>query len=318
MNDLDPELRERIVEKRFWEQVLVDYDFTDPEFCQDIFAEGADDWLSPEALGLATTTLRDRQWFRNPPGIEGIGSCVQKMRPGVLSSHAVKVVIKKEEYIIELPEVTVQVDTKQYETMLMNASDKETEFLRVFGRCLAYCYRLGLQVGKLATIAMQRMKWKWSTIERLQENAKKFCHLVKTTDEWLAGWFERAAAKCNTMKQIDILVDVYTWAAMHNTRQPRINKVAVADRVGCTRTSIINLFKKLENAGLLVEQPEKFTYDYVAGRPNSEARIINLDSDQVNRWVNYEKLPSPDRSEERRTEKQRKLAVLANNGYWRG
>lgn len=314
--ELDPALRERIEQKRFWNQMLAEYDFTNIEFCQEIFADGYDDQLSPEALAIATTTLRDRKWAETPKYIEDIGSCGTPWKPGVLPAHLVEITVNKKSQLVELPEVRVEIDTKQYETMLKLAPKRETDFLRVYGRVLCYCYRLGLPVGRLSAIAMERTGWKLSEHERLQENAKKYSHLVATTDMWLADWFTKASAYCNTMSQVDILIDVYVQAAKYNTRQPRINKLAVSDRTKANRTVIRRLFLRLVSAGLMIEQPEKYTYEQIKGRPNSEARIVNLDPMQQNRWNRYEALPSIDRSAI--AENRQVVNFLRKNGQWMG
>lgn len=307
---------EKMFEKKFWDQAIADTDWT-PEYCEEFLADDISRHCSIEYLATATSYLQDVKSSKTKRVIPNISSCDQKIEvlPGTLLSHMVSYQIKGEQRLLELPEVQVQIDDKPYVTLLRGVRQNtsgigkfEDDFLRAFGRSLAYCIRLAIPTGKIITVAMEEMHWKWDVIQRFKENAEKYAFLIRTEDYWLADWVERAAAICNTQQQVDVLAWIYCRAATFNTRQPRICKKTLSDQTGISRGSIRNLFDKLEKNGLMVQQPEG--YRTVNGVVKSEARIVNLDPKQVNRWIFYEKLPTIDRSKEKKERKAAKLEKL--------
>jgi len=314
---IDNDLLDRILEKRFWDKTLEDTVWT-PDFCHEFLESEESLHCSSEYLASASSYMNDLKNKKKKLYIPNISSCEQKLdtvEPGVLMSHAIRYEIKKQEYLLELPEVRVKVDDKPYVTRLQNVRNNtssngkfEADFMREFGRALAYCYRLDISTGNICTVAMREMKWKWEVIQGFCDNAQKYKTLVRTEDYWLAEWVERAAAVCNTQQQVDILLWIYIQAATYSTRQPRICKKTLADQLGIGRPSVRNLFNKLEKNGLLNEQPEG--YRNTSAGPKSEARIINLDPEQANRWMFYEKLPAIDRSKDRKETKKTRIESL--------
>jgi len=235
---------------------------------------------------------------------------------GHLENHLVEVEIKKQQYIIELPEVEVWKNPVSYITRMKQAEPGKVKLELL--RCLAYCYRYGMPTGLVVTEAMKH-GLKWQEIERIKDKARKNATKVTTIDVPLREWFEQAVVYCNSLTQVDVLVWIYKEAATYTTMQPVICKSRLAGQVGCDRKVVRRLVDRLEKVGILQQAPETMkTYDHAAGLPLSNPRILNLDPRQPGRWWFMETVPGPDRSIERKTEKQRKLAVLANNGYWRG
>lgn len=305
---IEPELLDKIIWKSFWDRMIEETVWT-PEFVQDFFDSDEHLHCSAEFLATAHSYQDDLVYNFNAPK-PNISSSGQKFTPGILNSHAVQYEIKNQKQLLELPSIEVTVDAKPYITLLQSVkqnsssvSKVESDFIKAFGRSLAYCYRLGLATGPLSVVAMREMGWKWETIDRFKAEAKKYAGRVATVDSWLAGWVERAAVVCNTQQQIDILVWVYCQAAQFNTRQPRICKSTVGLELGVSRKSISNLFQKLEKHGLMVQQDEERVVRN--GELLSNARIVNLDVEQPNRWTFYApQWPAPDRSKEARMRKQ--------------
>ncbi|WMN01674.1 hypothetical protein [Rhodococcus erythropolis] len=246
---------------------------------------------------------------------KGIDTVGKKCTPGILPSHEVLVTIKKEMIKVVLPEVDVWRNPVSYVTAVNQASP--SELAKVLLRCLGYCYRLGMPTGDIATVAAGK-GMKWDTYEKIKEKAKKYAHRLTTIDVKLSDWVLEASQYCNTIKQIDMLVWIYKEAATYCTTQPVICKARMAEQLGCSTKAIRNLVGKLQKNGMLEEGPESSrAYDHVAGRPNSNPRILNLDIKESPRWWMQTLTPAPDRSPEKKSVKQRRTEVLAGNGYWK-
>lgn len=279
---------EYVRERIFWDQEIKYTDWSDSELVQGILND-ADIMKSCSIEFLATAETYAKE--HKLPGYADRPD--NRFKVGVLNSHPVDLVIGGAPLMIELPEVTVKADDKPYVTYLENVDKRD--LFKAFSRALAYCYRLGISTGRIVTIAMKRGKYKWSTVQRFQAWAKRVAGNLKTVDYWLADWFMRAVEYCNTIDQMLVLKQVYIQAATYNTKQPRICKKTLSALTGVHRQVIRRLFDRLIKAGLMTEQPEG--YRYVAGLgPKSEARIINLDPTDLDRWSTYEVLPSIDRT----------------------
>ncbi|WP_148222531.1 hypothetical protein [Rhodococcus opacus] len=236
--------------------------------------------------------------------------------PGILPSSTVDVVINKEIITIELPEVEVWKTDQSYVTRMQQAEPNKVKLEYI--RCMSYCYRYDLPTGRVTTEAMKH-GLTWKEIQRLQDKAKRNAAKVKTIDVPLRDWFIQAVEHCNTLNQVDVLVWIYKEAATYTTTQPVVSKLRLAEQVGCDRVVVRRLVARLGKAGLLEEGPESIKeYDYKVGKPLSNARILNLDIKNPGRWWMMELAPAPDRSEEKKSRKQRKMDVLKNNGYWMG
>jgi hypothetical protein len=302
----DPDLWERLEEKRFWEQMESCTPWEDEQF----IAEFLDDdqltlHCSKDYLIRANATHRAYQ-RKNRGYIPNISSCVQSFKPGEFGSHVIQVTIKGVQTLVELPSVQTSLDDKPYVTRLNDVH--EELFIGEFCRSMAYCTRLGINTGRIEQIAGRVMGWKPERIDRVRERAETYAPLVATQDQWLAECIERLAIECVTMQQVQILVWIYEQAARYNTRQPRVCKKTIANQLGISRKSVQNLLAKLERRGLIVQSPEKWS-----NKQNiSDARFLNLDPDQPNRWENYIEMKNgaPDHSLVNRSRTQRNKAAL--------
>ena len=302
----DPDLWERLEEKRFWEQMESCTPWEDEKFVAEFLA---DDQLtlhcSKDYLLRANAT--HRAYERNSRRyIPNISSCVQTFMPGEFGSHIIQVTIKGVQTLIELPSVQTSLDDKPYVTRLNDTH--EEQFIGEFCRSMAYCTRLGINTGRIEQIAGRVMGWKLERIDKVRERAETYAPLVGTQDQWLAERIELLAVECVTMQQVQILVWIYKQAARYNTRQPRVCKKTIANQLGISRKSVQNLLVKLENKGLLVQSPEKWS----STQNRSDARFINLDPEQANRWENYIEMKngSPDHSLENRCKTEKNKALL--------
>ncbi|MBJ7479700.1 hypothetical protein [Rhodococcus sp. (in: high G+C Gram-positive bacteria)] len=286
------------------------------ELSEIIFSTDLELHLPLEEINIARTYHASTVSYMDSHLIyKGIDTVGKKCTPGILPSHEVLVTIKKEMIKVVLPEVDVWRNPVSYVTAVEQASGSELG--KVLLRCLGYCYRLGMPTGKIATAAMSK-GMKWDTYAKIQEKAKKYSDRLPTIDATLSDWVTEAALYCNTIKQVDMLVWIYREAATYCTMQPVICKARMAEQLGCSTKAIRNLVGKLQKNGMLEEGPESSrAYDHVAGRPNSNPRILNLDIRQDGRWWMQSLTPPPDRSIEKKLMKQRKTEVLAGNGYWK-
>lgn len=297
----------RVMDKKFWDDLCKDTEFT-PELVIDLYEDEV--FLRDCSKEFKSLTENHRDYYlRNDlitprlddvdkyQLVEDIISCAtpkseDKYTPGYLNSHVVETTIKGVPYFVELPEVRVQQDATPYVTHLdavariKRATKVDPGYRKSLMRSFAYCHRLNINVAPLYAHAYAQ-GYKTNELDRMNRSVARIADRLKTQDYYLADWAQRALEHCNTVVQCNIIRWVYIRAAMFNTKQPRICKKTIALELGCNRNIIIRLFKRLESAGLMVQREETYSYDYVRMAPKSNARIVNLDPSESNRWEDY-------------------------------
>ena len=333
-------------QERIQERVYEGFDYTDPTFIRGLFEQSEEHLHLPkdkralclinapvltlEELGVVLDSNTDEDYkdavlraysssssplpSTFPVVIGGQEYC---RTPGVIQSHQVEVSIKDGDMIVELPEVEVWQDVKPFVARIRNASEKRLR-LELFV-CLCYVYRFGMDDKEVLTEAINRgMDYK--VIKGVAISAgKKWMNTPTLDTQYMVEWFKKAVKECNSWTQVDILTHVYIEAVTYNNSQPAISKKRISEKVGCDPVVIRRLFKRLEKAGVMVEGPESTKeYDYKAGMPLSNPRILNLNPEkEPGRWEGMNLKPAPNRSKEHKAEKaKRKTQVLASNGYW--
>lgn len=331
---------------RIQEAVYEGFDYTDPTFIRGLFEESDEHLhlpaskraialinaptLSLEELGVVLDSNTDEDYkdavlrayssassshpSTFPVVISGKEYCVT---PGVIQSHQVEVSIKDGDMIVELPEVEVWPNATPFVARINGCNEKNLR--KELFVCLCYVYRFGMDDKAVLTAAIERgMEYK--AVKAVAISAgKKWMDAPTLDNQYMIEWFKRAVKHCNSWNQVDILVQVYIEAMTYNNSQPAISKQRIAERVGVTRQAIMKFFKRLERDGILVEGPESMKeYDYKAGIPLSNPRILNLNPEKENgRWEGMNLKAAPNRSKEAKEAKRKlKTQVLANNGYW--
>lgn len=240
---------------------------------------------------------------------------VGHLKYGYTPSHLVQINLKGSVFDVVLPEVEVWKNISSYVTRLQNCDQKD--LAKTLYRCALYTKRYAMDTGSLVQIAHDR-GLDFNRALRASRAAGQKAHLVKTIDAEAKVFFENAVEHCNSFKQVQILIALYTEACTYTTMQPTFCKKRCSDNLGVDRKVISRLFARLEKNGLLMESPETMKkYDHAAGMPLSNPRIVNMDLTQTGRWWMLDEKPGPDRSPEKKALKQRRTAVLAGNGYWK-
>ena len=240
---------------------------------------------------------------------------VGHLKYGYTPRHTIQINLKGSKFDVELPEVEVWKNNSSYVTRMQNCDKKD--LAKTLYKCALYTKRYAMDTGSLVQIAHDR-GLDFNRALRTSHAAGQKAYLVKTIDAEAKVFFENAVEHCNSFKQVQILIALYTEACTYTTMQPVFCKKRCSDSLGVDRKVIIRLFARLEKIGLLMESPETMKkYDYAAGMPLSNPRIVNMDLTQHGRWWNLDEKPGPDRSPEKKALKQRRTEVLAGNGYWK-
>lgn len=248
-------------------------------------------------------------------GIKRYLVTVGHLKYGYTPAHRVSITLNNETFDVELPEVELWKNNVSYRTRMQDCDERDLS--KTLYRCAMYTKRYAMNTGELVNIAVER-GMNMNRALRITASAAKKCHLVKTIDVEALKFFEQAVEHCNSFKQVQILIELYREACTYSTMQPVFCKQRCSRKLGVDRKVIIRLFGRLEKQGLMMESPETLkAYDYAAGMPLSNPRIVNMDLRQAGRWWMLDQRPGPDRSIEKKTAKARKLAVLAGIGYWK-
>lgn len=270
---------ERSQEKKFWDQCLHDTLWS-PEFVEDFLNSDLTLHCSSEYLAVAE---QYKKYFD------------QQKRPITFKSHIIECNINDGIYFLELPAVKLdeKVDVTPYINMISGVIKiKESTGIDLgvntaITRSIMYAVRLGLNLAPIYRVAM-KYGIKLAGIDRITARCEKVFKKVQTIDIWLVEWLQTAARSCNSINQLMILKQIYIQAAKFNTKQPRICKSTISNRLNIDRKIIRRLFDRLIQRGLISESPETYQYDFINRKPISDARIINLNyGNEPDRWISY-------------------------------